>query len=62
MGEAVAHEDSLFVARDFRQKRSALVRGGDGFVGYFASLGEVNAYLQKKLTRRDSHRVLATLR
>lgn len=62
MGEAVAHEDGLFTARDFRQKRSGWVRGGEGFVGYFASLGEVNDYLRKKVVRKDSHRILGTLR
>lgn len=62
MGEAILHEQCLLTARDFRPRRSALVRGGEGFVGYFASLGEVNAYLQKKLRRQDSHRILGTLR
>jgi hypothetical protein len=63
MGTAVVHERGVFTARDFSPGTIGLRRGADGFVGYFASLSEVNAYLGRRAAgreRRNSHRVLGT--
>lgn len=65
MGTAVISEQDLFRPRDFSPRRKSPVRGYDGFVGYFASLGDVNQFLQshrgKKLSHiRDAHRILRT--
>jgi hypothetical protein len=61
MGTAVVHENGVLSARDFQRAGARRTRGSVGFVGYFASLGEVNAYLRKQITRRSSHRILATM-
>ncbi len=64
MGMAVVHEQSVVTAKDFSPRAPQLRRGADGFVGYFASLSEVNAYLAgrpRKSGRRNSHRILPTL-
>lgn len=63
MGMAVVHESGTLQARDFSQSRAGLVRGGEGFIGYFASLSAVNDWLRRgaRAGRRNSHRVLGTL-
>lgn len=65
MGTAVIGDQGIFQARDFSQSRTSPTRGTDGFVGYFASLNEVNDFLRRKPSRtahrRNSHRILGTL-
>jgi hypothetical protein len=66
MGAAVIPANGLFTARDFAQSRQSPKRGGEGFIGYFASLNEVNEFLKKgRYTgKRNAHRmlILPTLR
>ncbi len=45
MGAAVIHSGGVFTARDFRQGLRAPGRLDPRFAGFFASLGEVNAWL-----------------
>jgi hypothetical protein len=47
-GVAVISNTDLFRQSDFRQRRPAPPVRDESFVGYFASLGEVNAYLTKR--------------
>jgi hypothetical protein len=64
MGTAVIGDQGLFESRDFKPQRVSPRRGQDGFIGYFASLNEVNRYLRGKVEvargKRNSHRILAT--
>jgi hypothetical protein len=46
MGTAVISASDLFRRRDFDPRRK--VRAPGGFVGQFASLGHMNAQLQKR--------------
>lgn len=59
-------DQDLFTPRDFSPRRTMPRRGQDGFVGYFASLEEVNRYLRCAKPRmgnhRNAHRLLAALR
>jgi hypothetical protein len=64
MGTAVVSAKDLFAARDFSRERPAFARTAEGFVGYFASLNDVNAYLRQPGPRkknRNPHRLLSTL-
>lgn len=65
MGTAIIGDQGLFEPRDFSQLRKSPQRGKDGFIGYFASLNEVNQFLRRKSptrpNKRNSHRILATL-
>jgi hypothetical protein len=65
MGTAIIGDQGLFEPRDFSQLRDSPARGRDGFIGYFASLNEVNYFLRRKSparpNKRNSHRILATL-
>ena len=65
MGTAIIGDLGLFEPRDFSQLRLSPRRGLDGFIGYFASLNEVNHFLRAKPGlrpgRRNSHRILSTL-
>ncbi len=64
MGAAVIGDLGLFEPRDFSSRMKAPARGREGFVGYFASLNEVNRYLRRKNPprgqKRNSHHILAT--
>ena len=68
LGTAIVGDQGLFQTDDFSSRRSAPRRGTDGFIGYFASLNEVNAYLRspqsagtlKRNCQRNPHRILAT--
>jgi len=64
MGTAVIGDQGVFESRDFHPRRTCPSRGEDGFVGYFASLNEVNAYLRGKVKiargKRNSHLKLTT--
>jgi hypothetical protein len=66
LGTAVVGDQDLFTPRDFSPRRTMPRRGQDGFVGYFASLEEVNRYLRCAKPRvgnhRNAHRLLAALR
>ncbi|MGQ9917572.1 MAG: hypothetical protein ACUVS7_09175 [Bryobacteraceae bacterium] len=67
MGAAVIHAGGVFTARDFRPALRAPERLDPRFSGFFASLGEVNAWLiqrrksgasrqsQKKFRRVELH-------
>ncbi len=48
MGAAVIHAGGIFTARDFRQTLRAPGRLDPRFAGFFASLGEVNAWLVRR--------------
>lgn len=65
MGTAIIGDQGIFDPRDFIARRSPPRRDKDGFVGYFASLNDVNRYLvrdnRKHTNRRNSHRILATI-
>lgn len=45
MGAAVIHAGGIFTARDFRPSLRAPGRLDPRFAGFFASLGEMNAWL-----------------
>lgn len=64
MGTAVIGDQGLFESSDFQKQRKSPPRGTEDFVGYFASLNEVNGFLRgkKKIRsgKRNSHRILAT--
>jgi len=65
LGTAIIGDQGIFQPRDFSQLRPNLRRGTDGFLGYFASLNDVNHFLGKKSksapNKRNSHRILCTL-
>jgi hypothetical protein len=60
-GVAVISNTDLFRLSDFRQKRPAPPARDPSFVGYFASLGEVNVYLTKRRTKRRGNRLAREL-
>jgi hypothetical protein len=47
MGAAVVARSDLFRERDFRRARPSPSYYSDSYVGLFASLGDMNAYLEK---------------
>ena len=53
MGRAVIARTDLFRERDFRRSRRLDCDRLPGYVGLFASLGEVNAYLTGERARRS---------
>lgn len=53
MGRAVIARTDLFRDRDFRRSRRFLSDRLPGYVGLFASLGEVNAFLAKQRGRPE---------
>ena len=57
MGVAVIAITDLFVARDFAPRRKAPAREGVRFAGFFASLVEVNDYLQAHRDEVQTKRV-----
>lgn len=57
MGTAVIGAATVFAARDFRGRRGAPARGGEGWVGLFASLGEMNDFLKNRRSRRGRSQV-----
>ena len=65
MGTAIVGDQDLFQARDFSALRKSPRRGNHDFVGYFASLNEVNGFLRRKSTspsaKRNSHHILSIL-
>jgi hypothetical protein len=48
MGVAVVGANCVFSPRDFRGARRGFSRFDPRFAGFFASLGEMNDYLQKR--------------
>lgn len=56
MGAAVISVTDLFAPRDFSKRRSARPRNDNSFVGLFASLGHVNAFLQKRRSQANRKR------
>ena len=62
-GAAVISKTDLFRARDFRQTRKPPPASDASFIGYFASLGEVNQYLKATHSAgRRVHRIERTPR
>ena len=65
MGTAIVGDQDLFRARDFSALRKSPRRGNRDFVGYFASLNEVNQFLRRKSkspsANRNSHHILSIL-
>ncbi|MDX2178689.1 MAG: hypothetical protein SFV18_03785 [Bryobacteraceae bacterium] len=65
MGAAVIGAKGQFRARDFSSRRKAPRRSVEGFHGLFASLEDVNRYLQSQPLRKNkrpiSQRVLPTI-
>ena len=65
MGTAIIGDQDLFQARDFSALRKSPRRGNQDFVGYFASLNEVNQFLRRKSSatpsKRNSHHILSIL-
>lgn len=53
LGAAVIARTDLFRAADFKRDRHAPALRDDSFIGYFASLGDVNEYLRRQ-RRPDS--------
>lgn len=51
MGAAVIHSGGVFTPRDFRPALRAPGRLDPRFAGFFASLGELNAWLQRRRSR-----------
>lgn len=66
MGAAVIPANGRFTPVDFSPFRQSPQRGGEGFIGYFASLNDVNGFLKKGSFsgKRNEHRmlILPTLR
>lgn len=54
MGLAVISASDHFRARDFRPVRQKLPRNLSSFVGFFASIGEMNQYLDVQKNRRKA--------
>lgn len=54
MGAAVIHAGGIFTPRDFRPSLRAPGRYDPRFAGFFASLGEMNAWLERQRRRRPS--------
>jgi hypothetical protein len=52
MGSAVISRTDLFRPGDFRRDRRRRVDPGARFAGHFASIGHVNAFLQKDRDKR----------
>jgi len=48
MGVAVVSRSDLFRQRDFAARRPAPALGGPRYVGMFASLGDLNAWLEER--------------
>jgi len=48
MGVAVVARSDLFRQRDFAAGRPAPAREGPKYIGMFASLGDLNAWLEKR--------------
>ncbi|MCS7042012.1 MAG: hypothetical protein N2036_10285 [Bryobacteraceae bacterium] len=53
MGAAVIHSGGIFTPRDFRPSLRAPSRFDPRFAGFFASLGEMNAWLAQRRKRRS---------
>lgn len=51
MGAAVIHSGGVFTPRDFRPALRAPRRLDPRFAGFFASLGELNAWLRRRRPR-----------
>ncbi|GIU80848.1 MAG: hypothetical protein KatS3mg005_4086 [Bryobacteraceae bacterium] len=51
MGAAVIHAHGIFTPRDFRRSLRAPDRMDPRFAGFFASLGEMNAWLERRRSR-----------
>ncbi len=58
MGCAVIAAGSVFTARDFARRRAAPSRMDPRFAGLFASLGEMNDWLGKRVRRRGRSHAL----
>jgi len=56
MGAAVIHSGGVFTPRDFRPGLRAPGRLDPRFAGFFASLGQMNAWLARQRRRRLSRR------
>jgi hypothetical protein len=56
MGRAVISRTDLFRDRDFRRSQRRVSDRLPGYVGLFASLGEVNAFLSGERARRSVKR------
>jgi len=54
LGVAVISVTDLFRHRDFRFGSAAPSRGASGYVGLFASLGELNAHLTQRRSQASS--------
>jgi hypothetical protein len=52
MGSAIVGVGSVFTPRDFDRRRRAPDRYDPRFVGLFASLGEMNDWMRKRLRRK----------
>ncbi|MGC8761757.1 MAG: hypothetical protein ACP5UT_17865 [Bryobacteraceae bacterium] len=57
MGAAVIHAGGIFTPRDFRPSLLAPGRHDPRFAGFFASLGEMNAWLVRQRRRSPSQRL-----
>ncbi len=56
MGAAVVARTDLFRERDFRRARKRLSAVAPGYVGLFASLGDMNDYLRSRRTVAAGHK------
>lgn len=54
MGAAVIHAGGVFTPRDFRPSLRAPGRLDPRFAGFFASLGELNDWLERRRRREPS--------
>ena len=54
MGVAVVARSDLFRQRDFKPERTAPPERSEAYVGLFASLGDVNEYLEQTRSARLS--------
>lgn len=61
MGTAVIAATQLFRARDFSRLRRSPSRRATGFAGLFASLEDVNRYLQRPRPKAGRERILTVL-
>lgn len=62
LGLAVVAATDLFRTSDFRQAERLPKRGGDEFLGLFASLNDVNAHLRRMRSQKSPGNFRSNLR
>jgi hypothetical protein len=61
MGAAVIARNGVFSPRDFDRRRKSPYRYHPAFIGFFASMGDLNAYMKNKRRKRPKDRGMVVL-